>query len=64
MEDGARMERNYHPVIRFAVDAMAPLDRNHENPAAIKARSASEAVHLGNLGIHFEGGCQNLAAQR
>ncbi len=50
--------------LSFAVNSVAALRAKETNPATSSAFSASATVQRGNLGIHFNGSRQNLAAEK
>src|SRR4051812_24704971 len=57
------VEGDRHPQRAISVDPVTTFRAEIMKPAASKARPASNAVHRGSLGIHLNGGREDLAAE-
>jgi len=63
MQSYATMERYDDPQIALSIYAMTALRAEMLKTSGQGARSASVALQLGNLGIHFHGSRQDFLAE-
>ena len=64
MQDRVAMKRNCHPEIVFSVYTVATFGSKMLKPCAEECVLASPAIQRGSLCIHFDGGSQDLTAEK